>query len=335
VVAAPGAHKKWFKANNVEGLSYKEMTGKPIKQPATWRTGDGRLALLDEHGLHGALVFPTLASVIEERLGAKADTTAALFNSLNRWVEDEFGYARANRLYPVPYVSLSDVDQAIAELERVLKLGARSIGLRPAPVPVTGGGRSLGAPEHDPFYARVAEAGIFVALHASDSGYDKINQWWLGGQGKEFLPFDRDPFKASTDGLGRAISDAVSSMICHGVFARHPKLKVASVENGATWVRPVLHRLGRVYGQMPQAFKANPVDTFHKHFWVAPFYEDDLVDLRKYLPIERMLFGSDFPHPEGVALPLDYLEEFTSFKPVEVEQVFSSNLKGLIEGRAK
>jgi predicted TIM-barrel fold metal-dependent hydrolase len=51
------------------------------------------------------------------------------------------------------------------------------------------------------------------------------------------------------------------------------------------------------------------------------------------VPVERMLFGSDYPHPEGVAEPLQYLEEFGQFKPDEVEKVFSTNLKGLLEGQ--
>jgi len=50
--------------------------------------------------------------------------------------------------------------------------------------------------------------------------------------------------------------------------------------------------------------------------------------------VERMLFGSDYPHPEGVAEPLDYLAEFGAFSKAEVEKVFSTNLKGLLEGKA-
>jgi hypothetical protein len=108
---------------------------------------------------------------------------------------------------------------------------------------------------------------------------------------------------------------------------------VASIENGAAWVEPLLHRLGRAYGAAgKRAFKEDPRDTFHRHIFVAPFYEDDVNQLRNVLPIERTLFGSDFPHPEGVAEPLQYLEEFTEFSAAEVEKVFSTNLKGLLAG---
>jgi predicted TIM-barrel fold metal-dependent hydrolase len=333
VVAAPGTHEKWFRAENKEGLTLREMQGKPIKQPQEWRSGDGRLAVLDQQGIHAALVFPTLASVIEERLGPKADTSAALFHSLNMWTDEEWGFARKNRLFSMPFISLTDVDAAVKEVDFVLKKGARAVAIRPAPVPDIRGSRSPGFPEYDPFWARCAEAGIFVCLHASDSGYDKIKQWWTGGQGAEFLAFERDAFGASLDYIGRSISDTLSALICHGVFTRHPNLRIAVVENGAAWIEHWMHCMKKAYGQMPKAFAEHPLDTFQKHFFVAPFYEDDMEKLRKYVPVERMLFGSDYPHPEGVAEPLAYLKEFSSYKPDEIEKIFSTNLKGLLEGK--
>ena len=62
--------------------------------------------------------------------------------------------------------------------------------------------------------------------------------------------------------------------------------------------------------------------------------EDDMDELATLMPAERILFGSDFPHPEGLAEPLDYLKEFTNFSDADVRKVFSENLSGLIAGRA-
>jgi len=334
VVAAPGSHVAWYRADNPEGKTLRELGGKPIRPPETWRTGDGRIALLDEQGLHAALVFPTLASAIEERLGARGEATAALFHSLNQWTVDEWGFAREGRLFSVPFLSLTKLDLALAELDFVLAHGARAVAIRPAPVPDVRGSRSFGLPEYDPFWARVADAGIFVCMHASDSGYDRVTQWWTGGENAELLAFERNPFKAMMDLLGRAIADSVAALICHGVFERHPRVRVACIENGADWVGPLLARLDRAYGQMPHAFRTHPREQFERHVYVAPFYEDDVDALRRQMPVERMLFGSDFPHPEGAAQPLDYLDEFEAFAPDEIEKVFGSNLKALIEGKA-
>ena len=333
VVAAPGSWETWFRAENHDGKSKREIQGKAVRPPESWRSGDGRIAMLDQQGLHAALVYPTLASVIEERIGARGDVSAALFHSLNQWIVDEWGFARDNRLFSAPFISLTNVDKGIEELEFVLRHDARCVNIRPAPVPDIRGSRSFGFAEYDPFWARVAEAGIFVTMHGSDSGYDRIANWWKGGSG-EYMPFERDTFGAVIDVIGRAIGDSITALICHGVFQRHPTLKVASVENGGTWVRPLLERFDRAYGQMPQAFHMHPRDQFQKHIYVAPFYEDNVQALKELVPVERMLFGSDYPHPEGVAEPLQYLEEFEGFTPDEIEKIFSSNLKGLLEGKA-
>jgi predicted TIM-barrel fold metal-dependent hydrolase len=332
VVAAPGKHEKWYRGTNTEGLTMRELSGEALRPPPEWRSGDGRLKVMDQQGVHAALIFPTLASVIEERLSSKPQVMQALFHSLNMWTHEEWGFARENRLFSVPMINLSDIDGAIAELDFVLKAGARTIGIRPAPVPnERGQTRSFGFQEFDPFWARVAEAGIFVNLHASDSGYDFINRMWSGG-GAEMVAFQNDAHKLTTDTLGRAVADALSALICHGVFARHPNLRIVSVENGAGWLRPLLSRLNHAYGQMPKAFKEHPIETFHRHIFVAPFYEDNTEELKKDIPTNRILFGSDYPHPEGLAEPLDYVKEFTTYSEGEVKQIFHSNMKGLLEG---
>lgn len=333
VVAAPGVHEKWYRGENTEGLTMREMSGKPLRPPKEWRTGEGRIEVMNQQGLHATLVFPTLASVIEARLDHKPEAMAALFHSLNTWTSEEWGFAREGRLFSVPMISLSNLELALKELDFVMACGARMVGIRPAPVPDIRGARSFGFPEYDPFWAKLAEANMFVCLHASDSGYDAISRLWAGDDSAEYVAFkNADPHKLTMDGLGRPIADALSAFICHGVFDRHPNLRAISVENGSAWVGPLLHRLAHAYGQMPQGFKRHPVETFHRNVFVAPFYEDDPVKLAELIPVERILFGSDFPHPEGLAEPLDYVHEFRNFKADEIEKIFSTNLKGLIEG---
>jgi len=149
----------------------------------------------------------------------------------------------------------------------------------------------------------------------------------------EWRPFGhQNAHKLTLDHLGRPISDSLSALICYGVFDRHPNLRVAAVENGAVWLGPLLGRLSHAYGQMPKAFSRHPVETFKQHIFVAPFFEDDTEVLRQLMPANRILFGSDFPHPEGLAEPLDYVKEFPTYSDEEIKRVFHSNLKGLLEG---
>jgi predicted TIM-barrel fold metal-dependent hydrolase len=331
VVAAPGVHLKYYRGQNHDGQSMREMTGKVIRPSDAMRGSvEERLKVMDEQGIHATLMFPTLFSAIENRMSYDHDLLFAALHSLNRWTEEHWGYARAGRLFATPIISLADIDKAVAELEWALSKGARSVCLRPAPVPGYRGTRSPGFEEFDPFWARVNEAKIFVALHGSDSGYDHFINLWTGGQ--EWHPFEPNPFKECLRIIDRAISDTVSALICHGVFDRHPDVRVACIENGAFWVEPLLKILDHVYGQMPQHFRQHPVATFKKHIYVAPFAEDSIGNLKEAMDPSRILFGSDWPHPEGYHTPLDFVAETGALSAADRKKVMSSNLKGLLEG---
>jgi predicted TIM-barrel fold metal-dependent hydrolase len=291
------------------------------------------MKLLDQQGIHAQLIYPTLASAIEGRMSYDHKMTAAILHSLNQWTNDEWGFAREERLFAAPMIGLADVDLAIAELEWALQRGARYVSIRPAPVPGYRGSRSPGGREFDPFWARVNEAGIFVVFHVSDSGYDEIYRWWGSGT-REYLPFERtDPLKMCIDTMGRAIADTIAALIAHGMFDRHRNVRIVSAENGSTWVQHLLHMLRRSYGQMPQAFARNPVETFREHVYVAPFYEENLYELAEAIGADRILFNSDYPHPEGLGTPLDFLKEIRNFPAADQQKILSSNLKGLLEGR--
>ncbi len=330
VLAPPGSHELWYRAKNHDGLSLRELSGTPIECLEAYRTGEARLALMSEQGVHAALIFPTLASAVEERMNYDHELMNAVLHSLNEWVFENWGFAREERVFAVPFVTLMDVDLAVAELEWALERGARTIGLRPAPVPGYRGSRSPGFEEFDPFWARVNEAGIFVSMHASDSGYDRFARIWQGGN--EFLPFVPDPFKMTLGLAGRAIRDSISALICHGVFDRHPKVRVASIENGAKWVRDLMETFDHVYGQMPKDFSEPPAETFRKHVFVAPFYEEKIQELTDLIGVSNVLFGSDYPHPEGLAEPVEFLHELDGMNPAHQQQIMSSNLKALLDG---
>jgi predicted TIM-barrel fold metal-dependent hydrolase len=333
VVAAPGSHEKWFRADNPEGLTLREITGDAMRYQPEFSDPAARLKLLDKQNIHAQLIIPTLASTIESRMGYDLKAMAAVIHSLNAWTHDEWTFHYQDRLFPVGYVSLADVDLACQELDWLLERGCRLLAIRPAAVPGYFGSRSPGAPEFDRFWARVNESGIFVMLHVSDSGYDEIYRWW-GIGGAEALAFDRsDPLKACIDTQGRAIADTIAALIAHGVMDRHPGIRWLSAENGSIWVPHLIKMFKRAYGQMPKSFAKDPVETFREKVYIAPYYEEDLMELRKDIDVSHILFGSDWPHAEGLGKPFDFLAELERFTPEEVQMVMSSNLKGLLEGK--
>ena len=116
-------------------------------------------------------LFPTLGVLYEELLKDDVEAIGALMVGFNRWLLEDWGFDYRDAIFGSPYLSLADVDLAVAELEWCLDQGARTIVMRPAAVWTATGPRSPGDPMFDPFWARVAEAGITTVVHAGDSGY--------------------------------------------------------------------------------------------------------------------------------------------------------------------
>ncbi len=104
---------------------------------------------------------------------------------------------------------------------------------------------------------------------------------------------------------------------------------MAYIENGADWVRPLLHTLEMLHGQNPGMFTTHPAEQFIEHCWVAPFVEDDVEDLARYLPVERILFGSDWPHAEGLPQPRDFLANVASFSLHDQRRIMADNAREL------
>ena len=122
----------------------------------------------------------------------------------------------------------------------------------------------------------------------------------------------------------------MTSLIAHGTLARHPRLRVALIENGAGWVPHLLHRLDFTYGQLPQAFAEKPSTTFKRQIWMHPFHEEDPRTLVSLLGADHVIFGSDFPHVEGLADPLTYVDELSGLPDEDVRKIMGGNLMELL-----
>jgi predicted TIM-barrel fold metal-dependent hydrolase len=78
-------------------------------------------------------------------------------------------------------------------------------------------------------------------------------------------------------------------------------------------------------------WKEDPREVFRRHVWVAPFYEDSLEELASVIGVEHMLFGSDWPHAEGLADPLSYLGDLdvAGFSEPDAARVMHDNAAAL------
>jgi predicted TIM-barrel fold metal-dependent hydrolase len=327
-VAAPGAQEDYFRHGNPSGKSHRELMGPPIECEDAFRSPGPRLERMDQLGLDRSLMFPTLVSLVEERFRHDPEAMHAVIHAFNEWVYDTWQFNYKDRIYTTPIITLPIVERAIEELDWVLERGARVVLIRPAPVPGNRGPRSFGLPEFDPFWQRVQAEQVLVTMHASDSGYARHVGEWDGAS--EYKPFQPSPFRAYWSVAHPPMTDALSALVCHGALARFPNLRIASVENGSDWLAPLLDHLHGVFKKMPQLFEEDPLESIRRCFYISPFWEDDLTALSKLLPIDHLLFGSDYPHPEGLRDPLSYLDHLDGLSDDDVRNIMGTNLSRLV-----
>jgi predicted TIM-barrel fold metal-dependent hydrolase len=273
-----------------------------------------RLELMKEMGIDRTLLWPTLASAIEERLADDPDVAVMVIHALNAWMHEHWSYVYSDAIYATPIISLAaGNDKALEELEFIHERGAKIFLIRVAPVPTWKGRKSFALPEFDPFWARAQELDIVVGMHSGDPGYHRyLNEWeGLGDQEMSIAKGARqaNPAFVALSSEKDSLVDAMASIIGHGLATRFPKLRFMPVEFASTWIRPFYKKLQRAYERSPVLFDENPVDVFNRNVWVHVFHEPDpkgLIDAG--IPVDHIMFGSDFPHPEGMADPLAYSE---------------------------
>jgi len=322
-IIVPGCLDVMFRGQVPEGVDPRTLMAVEPLRPE-YQDHDLRAEVAEEQGLASVLLFPTLGCGVEEGLKDDVEATMASLSAFNKWLEEDWGFDYRGRLIAAPMLSLADPQAAVQELDSLIERGARIVHVRPAPVPGEhASSRSLGDRSHDPVWARLAEASIPVAFHLGDSGYNALTSAWGGSA--TFEGFGNTNILSRILVSDRAIHDTIASLVIDGVFARHPALRVASIENGSDWVKLLVKRLRKQANQTPWAFGEDPRETIRRHVWVTPYYEEDLGALAEIIGVERILFGSDWPHGEGLAEPTDFAKELDGFSETEVRKIMRDN----------
>lgn len=332
--AQPGVYHETLK--NLEtgadrsGAAYGQL--EPIR-PA-YRDREARLGVMDEQGVERTLLFPTLGVTMEGFIANDVGLLYDAFESFNRWLEEDWGFAWRGRIFAAPYLVMLDRDRLIAELERVLKAGARLITIRPGPAY----GRSPADPYFDPFWARVEEAGALVTYHAyegpSEQG-DAYNRLWAAPPQPRGV--EHRLLQHVIAGIDAAIMDTLSALVLHNLFGRFPRLRVATIELGCGWVPYLLKRIDHAGGLINRKISSfggtldgAPSEIFKRHVWVAPFPEEDVPGLSRAIGFDHVLMGSDWPHAEGISRPREYVECLDGLGDNEKQAIMRDNVAGLV-----
>jgi len=268
-----------------------------------------RLELLDAQHVARCVVFPGALALSAEHYVTDTEALYANLSAYNRWYDEAWGFNYENRIYATALLSLRDLDRAIALTDEIVARGAKVVLLPTGPAY----GRSPGDAYFDPVWSRLDEAGAVIALHIMPFWYfDALSPAW--GHDPDPASWHMSAWQWMNVYGERPVVDTLSALIFDNLFARFPRLNVLVAEHGASWVPHTLRHLDKSRGMgrngpwIGGPLRERPSEIFKRHVRVAPYPEDDIPKLVVELDGDDrvLVFGSDFPHAEGVATPADF-----------------------------
>jgi predicted TIM-barrel fold metal-dependent hydrolase len=244
----------------------------------------------------------------------------------NRWLAD-FCAELPGRRAGVAQVWLHDIDEALTEIRRVREAGIFGGILLPIPPP----GSPLPQLAHEryePVWALCEELELPVHVH--------------GGGGVPQEPEHQASGAVMFVDSSFWTSRVVGQLIFSGVFERHPGLKFVITENGNTWVPQTLRDYDYLYGRMrtkntnqnafggPMAERLSrlPSEYWARNCWQGNSFMDPVAcGLRYDIGVDKMMWGSDYPHREGT---FPYTRQalhwtFQGIDPAEVQKIIGGN----------
>ena len=126
-------------------------------------------------------------------------------------------------------------------------------------------------------------------------------------------------------------------MVFDGVFERHPKLRGISMEHGAVWLPSWLQSIdaaARMLGRFEPHLSGReltPSETVKRHLRFAPFAGEPLGWIIEQVGPELLVFGSDYPHPEGTHNPIERFEAtMTECDQATFDAFYHGNMQELL-----
>jgi predicted TIM-barrel fold metal-dependent hydrolase len=236
----------------------------------------------------------------------------------NRWAADTFGFAMHRFLVTGAIGPCIDMDATVAELEWIADhkftgtYGPGYMWHRDMP--------PLFDAYWEPFWSTCEERGIAIVVHAGfgtefGTVFPEIERIYndvatAAGSTDPASLFEHadavsdDSLVFFNDFLNHNVDSRrpMWQMMFGGVFDRHPDLKLLLTEIRLDWIPATLRHLDAVYEQHRDTL---PAKRKPSEYWAtnclagASFIHRAEVEMRHEIGVETMLFGRDFPHPEG------------------------------------
>ena len=288
-----------------------------------------RLTVMDSQGIRAAVNFATLPGT-EVEFEDDFDGLYANLTALNRYLGTEWGFNYEGRLFTPPFVSFADPDGALAQLDDIMKIEVPK-------VIQTSSGPSMHTspfrPENDRFWSICSEAGIKLATHlASVTRYGVQGLDW---NEDEVMLGDMDAFQWVFYYGDRPAMETIGAAILQGWFARFPKMQLLLSEQGTVWLPYTIRKLDHAFLMGRKAtwgtLERRPSEYFEDHCFVAPFPEENVDRVVEAVGTKPIVFGSDFPHGEGLPDPELYLGQLRNLDDADTKAVMSDNLARFLD----
>jgi uncharacterized protein len=282
---------------------------------------DERSEALDLLGFEHQVVYSSLCAPLFDL--ADPALRYGAYQAHNRAVAGFCG--EDERLLGVALCDLDDVERSLMELELALDLGLREVWI-PARAP---GGRSPGHPDHDPFWARLAERRVPFVLHVGSGGLSIAPEWMQDGSGVA-APTVRAEVIGSKDFMVvyQPAERFLSVLVLDGVLERHRDLRGGAIEMGAGWVPDMLRRLDLAVSIWSRSepllarLERTPSEQAAAQLRFTPYPFEDVGLLTGVSDPRLYLFSSDYPHAEGGRDPMGRFDRSLAAAPAGVVDGF-------------
>ncbi len=217
---------------------------------------DRRIKFLDDEGFAAQVIYPTMGILwqgdVQDPLLADA-----LCRAYNTWAF-EMCAAHKDRLIPAAHISLLDAALAAREIDRVAKLGCKTIFVASTPIDGHGFGIRIwirfGLPRRN---TTSQSASIWSGMATTSA----VNGFADCDPGFMFITMNviQDPRMALT------------TMVYEGVLERFPKLRVATIEAMSGWVGEWIERLDYRFKYMGHTsqMKRSASEYFARNIWIS------------------------------------------------------------------
>ena len=249
-----------------------------------------RVADMDRDGVFAELIYPSVGMAICDV--PDFDYKRACMQAYNRWLE-EFCAGLPNRLFGVGQSAARDPDSMVEDFIDIKQKGFKAVMIPGEP-----GVEDYDSPIYDKVWATAVELDLPVSLHI------------LIKRTKEGNAFNHGKMRGGKlNGhmmATRMLQDVVGVFMFGGVFDRHPKLKLISVEADAGWVPHFVDRAEHFYHRhrhwlQGKELKRLPSEVFRENVWFT--FQDDRAALQAakfgLLNPDMLLWASDYPHSDS------------------------------------